>query len=452
MNSSLHQAALSACLKPGHRSSGRMGEDVAGAAHPDPRCRAPRIVGPREKGTHPVELTTMHERFDERFARDLRRLVENESPSDDLEALAACADTVAELGRDYLGAEPERIRVDGRTILRWRFGDLDDAAVLVVGHYDTVWPVGTIETFPFRVEEGRAYGPGTLDMKAGILQAFAAVSLLDDRERRGVAIVIDADEEIGSRGARPIVEAEAQRAGSTLVFEAGGAGGAIKTRRKGPARYRITVTGKAAHAGLEPWEGVNATVEAAGLVLAIDAIGRDLGGDAGDAHDAGRAHTDAAQASTVTPTVLKSGTAVNTVPARAVLGVDVRAASLADQHRIDAALCDLRPSLPGARIDVMRETATAPLEERQTLPLYRMLVEAAHELGLEAPARVSVGGGSDGNLAAGVGSLVLDGIGAAGEGAHRPGEYAELTRMAERALLASAVIRRLTAASRGTHP
>ncbi|MHB1593266.1 MAG: M20/M25/M40 family metallo-hydrolase [Streptosporangiaceae bacterium] len=189
---------------------------------------------------------------------DIEALVRCESPSADLAALAASADVIARIGSRRLGAAPDRIVASGRPHLRWRFGD-GPPRVLLLCHHDTVWPVGTLARIPFGVTGGVLRGPGCFDMKAGLVLGLHAVAALADRS--GVSILVTADEEIGSPSSRALIEAEAAGCAAVLVLEASADGGALKTERKGTSLYQIRVIGRAAHAGLEPENGVNATVE-----------------------------------------------------------------------------------------------------------------------------------------------------------------------------------------------
>jgi glutamate carboxypeptidase len=370
-----------------------------------------------------MEQTPVRERLAARFEAELRELVMCESPSDDVSALERSAATVARIGESYLGRAPEVIVVDDRPHLRWRFGAR--SRVLVLGHHDTVWPLGTLDDFPWASDGARAEGPGSFDMKAGLLQAFAALASLPDRD--GVTVLVTADEELGAPTSRELIEEEARRAGTTLVFEASADGGAVKTGRKGMARYELVVTGKAAHAGLEPWKGVNATVEIAALVPVIAAM------------------TGGATETTVTPTLMASGTTGNTVPHRATLVVDVRAISVDDQARVRSALEALRPIDPRATIEVVRVAGCDPLEPSHSTELYDLLLAAATEHGLPVPASASVGGASDGNIAAGAGSRVLDGLGAVGAGAHAPGEYVLIPETVDRSILVGHLMQRILA-------
>ncbi|HEX8929577.1 MAG TPA: M20/M25/M40 family metallo-hydrolase, partial [Actinomycetota bacterium] len=233
----------------------------------------------------------------------LRALVEAESPSADPAALRACADRIAELGGGLLGAEPERLAVGGLVHLRWRFGG--PTRVLVLCHYDTVWPLGTLAGWPFGIADGVATGPGAFDMKAGLVQGLFALAGLDRRD--GVTLLVTADEEVGSETSRALIESEAAGASAALVLEpSAGPGGALKVARKGTSRYEVEVAGRAAHAGLEPEKGVNAGLELAHQLLALEVL------------------ADVAAGTTLTPTLLSGGTTTNTVPAQAKVAIDVR--------------------------------------------------------------------------------------------------------------------------------
>ncbi|HWU28985.1 MAG TPA: M20/M25/M40 family metallo-hydrolase, partial [Microbacterium sp.] len=264
----------------------------------------------------------MQENADELIA-DVQRLVSCESPSHDLEAVGRSADAVAEIGIRLLGAAPERVVIDGCTHLRWRFGTA--ARVLVLGHHDTVWPLGSLRAHPAEVVDGRLRGPGSFDMKAGLVMALHAVAALPDRD--GVTVLVTGDEEPGSPTSRVLIEQEARGCEAALILEAAGPGGALKTARKGVSRYEVHVHGRAAHAGLEPENGVNATIELSHQVQAVAAL------------------SDPVRGTTVTPTTANGGTTSNTVPARASFSVDVRAASVAEQHRTHDAITALRPRL-----------------------------------------------------------------------------------------------------------
>jgi glutamate carboxypeptidase len=350
----------------------------------------------------------------------LRELVEAESPSDDAPALARCADLLDGWFSTVLGARAQR-PVPGQVHLLWPAAD---PAVLVVGHFDTVWPLGTLHEIPFTVLDGVARGPGVLDMKAGIVQLLTALEITAGRDR--VSVLLTGDEETGSATSRGLIEREAVRAGRVLVCEPSADGGAVKTARKGLASYRVQATGRAAHAGLEPERGINATVEIAHQILALGDLA--LPGDG----------------TTVTPTLLQGGTTSNSVPETAVVAVDVRAWTRSDLDRVDAAIRAVVPVLPGATVSVDGGVNRYPLEPERALNLLAVTQDAAHGLGLPPLEGVRSGGGSDGNLTAAVGVDTLDGLGAVGAHPHARDEWVDARAMPDRVALLAAVLDDLT--------
>ncbi|MFD0339836.1 M20 family metallopeptidase [Streptomyces sp. NPDC127117] len=355
---------------------------------------------------------------------DIEELVRTESPSDDLAAVTDCARVVAGLGTRLTGAEPEWIEGSGRPALRWRFGSGN--RVLLLGHFDTVWPVGSLARHPFEVAGGRLTGPGSFDMKAGVVQLFHALSVLDDLD--GVSVLLTGDEEIGAPTSRTLIEDEARRTGAALVLEAS-EGGALKTARKGMSGYELTIAGRAAHAGLEPHRGINTTTELAHQVLALSAL------------------ADPAAGTTVTPTVASSGTTRNTVPDTARLLVDVRVATAAEQDRVDRAVHNLPPMADGASLTFSGGPNRPPLPAVASAELFELARGHYAELGFGPLRGVAVGGASDGNLTAGVGTPTLDGLGAVGGGAHADDEHVVVAELPRRAALVAALVASLLSAS-----
>lgn len=370
----------------------------------------------------PVELRQAAIARHSSMIERLRELVETESPSDDPAALARCADLLDGWFSPLLGAAAER-PVAALPHLLWAPPEPD---VLVLGHFDTVWPLGTLAELPFILDEsGVARGPGVFDMKAGIVQLLTAFELTGDRGR--IAVLLTCDEETGSATSRALIEAQAARVRAVLVCEPSADGGAVKIARKGTAAYRLAVTGKAAHAGLEPELGVNAGIELAHQILALGLIARpDLG-------------------TTVTPTVLAGGTTSNTVPASAYVMIDVRAWTRGELDRVDAALRAARPGLAGASLAVEGGINRYPLEAERATGLLAVTRDAARDLGLAPPEGVRSGGGSDGNFTAALGIPTLDGLGAVGAHPHARSEWADAAAMPDRAALLAAVIERLLA-------
>lgn len=354
---------------------------------------------------------------------DLERLVRAESPSADAGALCRSADLVEEIGERYLQASAERIVRDDTPHLIWRLGD-GPRKVVILAHHDTVWPIGSWGDDPWQLSEGVIRGPGSFDMLTGVMQALLALRLLQENGAGtdGVTLLVTGDEEIGSFSSRPLIESEAAGCAAALVLEASGPGGALKTARKGTSMYTVEIAGRAAHAGLEPEKGVNASVELAHQVLAITQLGRtDLG-------------------TTVNPTVLNAGTTTNTIPAAATIRVDVRAQTADEQQRVDADMHALAPELPGATIRIAGGINRPPLEPSAANALFDRASRVAAQAGLDAPEAIGVGGGSDGNFTAGVGVPTLDGLGAVGGGAHADDEHVLVDQIAPRTALLAGLI------------
>lgn len=363
---------------------------------------------------------------------DLEELVVCESFSADHAALARSAGVVGALGARLLGAEPERIVIEGVTHLRWVFGT---PRVLLLGHHDTVWPMGTLRSHPWSVVDGVARGPGVLDMKAGLVQMFHALASLPSLE--GVCVLVNGDEEVGSPTSRELIEQSARGCAATFVLEASAnEQGALKTARKGTARYEVVVHGKAAHAGLEPHKGVNAAIEAAHQVLAI----ADL---AASVNTAAANHPGSALgAATITPTLLSAGSTLNTVPALARISVDVRVPSRAAQDRTDVLMRGLTARTDRARLEVLGGRRRPPMEPESSAELLALAGRITEELGQEPLRGIAVGGASDGNYTAGVGCPTLDGLGGVGSGAHADSEHVVVSRIIPRTRLLAQLIAR----------
>lgn len=298
--------------------------------------------------------------------------------------------------------------------------------ILVLGHLDTVYPLGTLQKSPFRISKGKAWGPGSFDMKGGLVLAlFAADALRRARAVPGKRIVFlwTSDEEIGSESSRAIIEAEASRSEAVLVLEpALGPEGKLKTSRKGTGGVEILVTGRSAHAGIEPEKGVNAVHELAAQIERLTRM------------------NDARRGITVQTTVVAGGTVSNVVPASARAEVDIRFSRLADAAQLERKLHSLRPILKGAKIEVRGGINRPPLERTRAV---QKLFQQAHALmismGLEL-AEGSTGGGSDGNLTGALGIPTLDGLGAIGNGAHSPLEHVVISAMPQRAALIAGLL------------
>ena len=348
---------------------------------------------------------------------DLALLVGIESPSRDAEALSASARAIGQLLERRLGRAGDLVESPAGPHVHWRGGG--SPRVLLLGHHDTVFPLGTLAARPFDVSGGRATGPGVFDMKAGIVQAIHALASLGDRS--GVELLLTADEEVGSVTSRPLIEARALACGAVLVLEPSADGGALKTARKGTGTFEVVVRGRAAHAGLEPEKGVNALIEACRQVVDIAALGAPVAG------------------TTVTPTVAHAGTADNVVPAEARVRVDVRVVAVSEKQRIEDHFAAMRPYDSEAVIEVTGDIGRPPMPESASATLMQLALRVDPSL-----RGVAVGGGSDGNFTAALGVPTLDGLGAVGGGAHADHEYVEVATMPARADLVAGLLRRLT--------
>lgn len=377
----------------------------------------------------PRQLLHDLRRREDAMLRLLGRLVRVESPSDDQAA-------VNRLGR-LLAAEWRRRSARVRFLpaaerghhLRIEVGPRrkkPGGQILVLGHLDTVYPLGTLARMPFRVARGRAFGPGTFDMKSGLVIALFAVDALRRarvRMSRRMVFLFTADEEIGSPTSRKWIEAEAGRSRAVLVLEpAQGAEGRLKTARKGVGEIELTVRGRAAHAGLDPRNGVNAVHE---LALQISRLQR---------------FNELRRGVTVNAGVVSGGTRSNVIAEEARALVDVRVARAADARRLERKFRALRPILRGARLKVRGGINRPPLERTPAvLRLFHQAQQLAREMDLSL-GEASVGGGSDGNFTAALGVPTLDGLGGVGEGAHSPNENVRIRSLPERAALLAALL------------
>lgn len=349
----------------------------------------------------------------------VRTLVEVESPSADVAACERAVTAAAEMVQSWLGSAGRVEIHEGRPILRW---GPDQPRVLLLGHLDTVWPIGTLERIPWSVDGDHLRGPGVFDMKVGVVQAIGAVALLGLGPDDGVGILLTTDEEIGSGCSRAVIEEAARRAEAVLVLEPS-VEGELKTARKGTSWYVVEVTGRAAHAGLDPERGINALVEAADLVRSATTWAKpDVG-------------------TTVTPTTARAGVTDNTVPDRAVIGIDVRAWSSDEQQRVDALARGWRPAHAEATVDIIGGGINRPaMEASAGEGLARVAERCADALGLAPLGSRAVGGASDGNFTAAMGIPTLDGLGAVGDGAHADHEWASANAVPERTALVAALV------------
>ncbi|MDX2035513.1 MAG: M20 family metallopeptidase [Isosphaeraceae bacterium] len=355
----------------------------------------------------------------------LRRLVEHESPSRVKPALDPLASEL-QARLEAVGVEVDRVpNASGGDHLIGRYRGGSAPAIVVVGHFDTVWPSGTLESMPFRIAGDRAFGPGIYDMKAGFVileRALAALREFGIRPAGDLRIVWTSDEEIGSPTSRGLIEEIARQCAAALVLEPPLAGGRLKTARKGVGQYALEVEGKSAHAGVEPEKGVNAIVELAHQILEVCSFARpDLG-------------------TTLNVGTIEGGTTSNVVPASASAVVDVRIATTAEATRITERFGSLAAKHPGAKLVVRGGINRPPMERTPRIAeLLERAREIARPLGI-ALEEGSTGGGSDGNFTAAVGTPTLDGLGVDGEGAHAPHESILIPSLLERILLLTALL------------
>jgi glutamate carboxypeptidase len=363
-----------------------------------------------------------------------RQLVRFESPSGDKAAVDACAALAASHAK-ALGGRVKLHRQSGfGNVLEARFGPRTAKSraareqkgpqpVLLLGHLDTVWPLGTLKTMPCRQGEGRLWGPGVLDMKAGAAMAFTAIEMLIEAGllQSEIVLLLNGDEEVGSPVSRPITERLATECSTVYVLEPA-QGLALKTARKGTGDWRIDVHGVAAHAGLDFEKGSSALRELARLVETVSGW------------------TDLKRGLTVSVGLAGGGSRTNVIPAHAWAEVDVRIARNSDGLRIERKFAALRPADKGCALFVAGGINRPPMERtRGTAKLYRQAKALAAELDFPLE-EVASGGASDGNFTAALGIPTLDGMGAVGEGAHAPHESVIVEHLAPRTALLAGLL------------
>ena len=366
---------------------------------------------------------------------DLEQLVGIETPSDDRPALAAGADWVQEWIERRLGPPTTSRREPGgphgdTLVLTYAGtgGGASAGPVCLLGHYDTVWPLGTLGSMPFARDGDVLRGPGVFDMKAGLVQAVWAVRALAETGSAcpPVRFVLNGDEEIGSPASRRHIEEQCRDAAAVLVFEPS-AGGAVKTARKGIGMFDVSLAGIEAHAGLDPGVGASAISALAELVQAAHGL------------------TDLGAGTTVNVGVVSGGSRSNVTAGAAQAGIDVRVATSAEAARIDGALQAWRPSDPRVGVRVDGGWPRPPMTRSAAIgALFERAAGLASELGFDL-GDTSVGGASDGNFAAALGRPVLDGFGAVGDGAHSRHEQATVSGLVQRTELAAVLLAALAA-------
>jgi glutamate carboxypeptidase len=358
----------------------------------------------------------------------LRRFVLAESPSLEKTHADRCCGIIATEWQKH-GLEvhrvPQKNRGDHLRIVSPSNSSRPKGQLLVLGHYDTVYASGTLKKMPFRLAAGKAYGPGTFDMKAGIVQAlFAHLALheLNLAPSKRIVFLWTSDEEIGSDCSRKLIETEARRSDAVFVLEPSfGPHGMIYTARKGVGEAEIIVHGRASHAGLAPEEGINAVHELCHQVSLVSTW------------------NDPRRGTTVNADIIQGGTRTNVIAERARAVLDLRATSIAEMTRIERQLHALKPHLRGARLEIHGGFSRAPLERKTSAALFERAKSLAAQMHLTLEECV-VGGGSDGNLTAALGIPTLDGLGAVGDGAHSTHEHILTSAMPIRAALLAALL------------
>lgn len=379
------------------------------------------------QGEMAKRLRYFQERRDS-MVQTIRQLVETESPSDNKDAVDQLGTLLA--GRfEGLGGHAKFHRVE-------KFGDhlqVDFAGtgrgkpVLLLGHLDTVYPLGTLATMPCRVADGRLWGPGAFDMKSGIALMLHAIEALrvwhEDVLPRPVTVLLVSDEEVGSETSRRITENLARQSAAVLVLEPShGPKGAVKTARKGIGEYVLTITGKAAHSGLDFEKGQSAIAELARQIVALQKL------------------IDLKRGLTLNIGTVQGGTRVNVIPAEASAVLDVRVARQQDAVGIDRKLRSLKPFNRKCKLEISGGMNRPPMERTSSVAgLYKKAAQIAKQMGWKLE-EAAVGGGSDGNFTAGLGIPTLDGLGGVGEGAHATHESILISELPKRAALLAELI------------
>jgi glutamate carboxypeptidase len=367
-----------------------------------------------------------------RMVETIRELVEIESPSDNKQAVDRIAAFLATRFEALGGRIQFHRSADFGDSLQIDFGSgprsasPDRKPVLLLGHYDTVYPLGTLAGMPCKVENGRLRGPGVLDMKSGIALMLYAVEALHTWHGalpRPITVFLVSDEEVGSYSSRKVTEALAKKSAGVLVLEpAAGLRGAVKTARKGVGEYTLRVTGVAAHAGLDPGKGHSAILELARQIAVIAKL------------------NNLRQGVSVNPGVIQGGTRTNVVAADASVDIDVRIKRAKQAPGLDRKLHSLKPFDKHCKLEITGGINRLPMERSAGVAaLYKKAHAIARHVGWKLE-EAAVGGGSDGNFTAGMGIPTLDGLGGVGEGAHAVHEYIVINELPRRALLLTGMI------------
>ncbi len=393
--------------------------------HTKPAPAEPQIVDSKKDITKPALVARLEREREHMLAR-VSELVRMETSTSDIGAVAAAEERVAHWAGELGGAVTRHRHTGSGGVLEVRFGTASTTAkpVLLLGHLDTVWPVGTLARMPWRIEDGWAYGPGVLDMKAGVVMALEAIRLVREIDAdRPIILLLSGDEETGSRHSRALIEQIAKECSAVFVLEpAQGPVGAYKTARKGVGQFRLEITGVPSHSGVDFSAGHSAVSELAWQIDQISAL------------------TDLERGTTLNVGVVGGGTQSNVVPASAWAEIDLRVAAVADAEAITGKLQALKPRDPECRLRLSGGLNRPPMERTaDTAALFAQAKESAAALGF-ALEEASTGGGSDGNFTSALGIPTLDGMGAVGRGAHAENESIRIDQLAPRTALLAAMI------------
>jgi glutamate carboxypeptidase len=361
------------------------------------------------------------------MVQTIRSFVEIESPSDNKQAadrmgafLAGTFEAIGGKARLHRAEDyGDHLQIDFP-------GNKPSKPVLLLGHFDTVYSLGTLANMPWRIEGNRLHGPGVLDMKSGIALMLYAIEALKSWHQelpRPVTVFLVTDEEVGSNSSRKITEALARESAAVFVLEpAAGTRGAVKTARKGVGDYTLTVKGVAAHAGLDPGKGHSAILELARQITTISKL------------------NDLQHGISVNPGVIRGGTRTNVVAAEATVEIDVRIKQAKQAANLDRKLLALKPFDKRCKLEIEGGINRLPMERTSGVAaLYKKAQGIAREMGWKLE-EAAVGGGSDGNFTAGIGIPTLDGMGGVGEGAHAVHEHILISELPRRALLLAGMI------------
>ena len=399
---------------------------------PAKKIRKPAITAPQPAWADRLRYFSEHL---DRMVETIRQLVEIESPSDNKPAVDRIAAFLAPRfealgGRTQFHPSHDfgdSLQIDFEGLSR--SGSSNRKPVLLLGHYDTVYPLSTLAGMPCKIDNGRLHGPGVLDMKSGIalmLHAIEALQAWHGELPRPVTVFLVSDEEVGSHSSRKITEALAKESAGVLVLEpAAGLRAAVKTARKGVGEYTLRVKGVAAHAGLDPGKGHSAILELARQIAAVSRL------------------NNLRQGLSVNPGVVRGGTRTNVIAAEASVGFDVRIKSAKQASGIDRKLRSLKPFDKHCKLEMTGGINRLPMERTAGVAaLYKKAQDIARQLGWKLE-EAAVGGGSDGNFTAGMGIPTLDGMGGVGEGAHAVHEFIVISELPRRALLLAGMIERV---------